>query len=212
MAITKVGVIGEGELSQALTRILARANIETVISNGRPEGDLFARGHEHHGGVTTATLKEAADEEIVLLSLPWKQVPEALSMIPDWEGRILVDATDPVLPDFEPADLGGRTSSEIVNELAPGAQLVKAFNTLSPKMLAADPERGGGRRVLFYSGDHVRAKGEVARLIARLGFAGVDVGSLAEGGRLQQYPHGVLRDLNLIRLEVDAAEVQPAVI
>jgi predicted dinucleotide-binding enzyme len=88
-----------------------------------------------------------------------------------------------------------------VGELAPGAQLVKAFNTLAPQVIAANPQQAGGRRVIFFSGDHVRAKGEVARLIARLGFAGVDIGTLADGGRLMQFPHGVLRGLNLIKVE-----------
>jgi predicted dinucleotide-binding enzyme len=43
----------------------------------------------------------------------------------------------------------------------------------------------GGRRVVFFSGDHGRAKAEIGRLIARLGFAAVDLGGLADGGRLQ---------------------------
>ena len=87
-----------------------------------------------------------------------------------------------------------------MSELSPGAQLVKAFNTLPPELLAAEPMQAGGRRVIFYSGDHLRAKIEVGRLIARLGFAGIDLGPLASGGRLQQFPDGVLWGQNLIRL------------
>ena len=200
MTITSVGVIGGGELGQAFARRLAKVDIAAVICDGR-SGNGASTAAELGGDVSAATLAEAAEEEIVLLSLPWLQVADALSAIADWEGRILIDATDPMLPDLQAADLGGRTSSEIVNELAPGAQLVKAFNTLPPDILAADPQQAGGKRVIFFSGDHVRAKGEVGRLIGRLGFAGVDVGSLAEGGRLQQFPHGPLRGLNLIKLE-----------
>ena len=48
----------------------------------------------------------------------------------------------------------------------------------------------GGRRVLFYSGDDSAAKAEVAALIDRLGFAGIDLGPLAVGGNLAQFPGG----------------------
>jgi predicted dinucleotide-binding enzyme len=201
MTITKVGIIGGGELGQAFALALAREEIASVISNGCREGVVPIIVRDLGEQAIVATLQEAADEEIVLVSVPWLQVAETLSLIADWEGRILIDATDPILPNAEAADLGGRTSSEIVGELAPGAQLVKAFNTLAPQVIAANPQQAGGRRVIFFSGDHVRAKGEVARLIARLGFAGVDIGTLADGGRLMQFPHGVLRGLNLIKVE-----------
>jgi predicted dinucleotide-binding enzyme len=122
-----------------------------------------------------------------------------LDDVTDWDGRILIDATNPDGADTL-ARLNGRTSSEVIAELSPDAHVVKAFNTMSPELLAADPVNGVGRRVVFYSGDHARAKAEVARLIARIGFAGVDLGGLSDGGRLQQSP-GPLAGLNLIRVE-----------
>jgi predicted dinucleotide-binding enzyme len=98
------------------------------------------------------------------------------------------------------ADLGGRTSSEVVAEQAPGARLVKAFNTLPPPVLAADPRQAGGARVIFLSGDDGAAKTTVRALLQRLGFAAVDLGGLVSGGRLQQFPGGPLPALNLIKL------------
>jgi predicted dinucleotide-binding enzyme len=201
MTIAKVGVIGAGAVGQAFARQLARAGIETVLSNRRGPESLSAFVRELDGKATAATARGAAEEEIVLISVPWLQVPDALSVVSDWEERILVDATNPVLPNSQVADLRGRASSEIVSELAPGAQLVKAFNTLPPHILASDPHQAGGKRVIFFSGDHARAKGEVRRLIHRLGFAGIDLGSLAEGGKLQQFPGGPLSVLNLVKIE-----------
>jgi 8-hydroxy-5-deazaflavin:NADPH oxidoreductase len=201
MTITKVGVIGAGAIGQAFSRQLARAGIETVVSNRRGPESLSAFVRDLCGKATAANVRDAAEEEVVLISVPWIQVAEVLSVMPDWEERILIDATNPVLPNFQVAELGGRTSSEIVSELAPGAQLVKAFNTLSPHLLACEPDQAGGKRVIFFSGDHVRAKGEVGRLIRRLGFAGIDLGRLVEGGKLQQFPGGPLSGLNLIKME-----------
>lgn len=67
-------------------------------------------------------------------------------------------------------------------------------------MLDADPVENGGNRVIFYSGNDEYAKEVVGGIIQRIGFAGVDLGRLDEGGKLQQFPGGPLPTLNLIRL------------
>jgi predicted dinucleotide-binding enzyme len=76
---------------------------------------------------------------------------------------------------------------------------VKAFNTLSYKIAQKDPGEGGGRRVFFVSGDSADFKKEVSDIIKSIGFAPVDLGSLAVGGRLQQ-AKGPLAGLNLVLL------------
>lgn len=114
---------------------------------------------------------------------------------------VVVDANNPIeAPLFKPADLGGRVSSAVFADLVPGARVVKAFNHLRAEILASDPSGDGGRRVLFYSGDDAVAKAQVAALIERLGFAGIDLGSLEVGGRLAQFPGGSLPNQNLIRI------------
>lgn len=129
------------------------------------------------------------------------QLRGALDKLPGWNGRILIDATNPVeQPGFRVADLGGRTSSEVVAALAPGARVVKVANTLPPAVLSADPKQGGGRRVLFMSGDDTAAKADVGEILEKIGFATVDLGDLASGGPLQQFPGGPLPGLNLIKL------------
>lgn len=122
--------------------------------------------------------------------------------MPDFGGRIVVDANNPIeAPLFEPVDLGGVASSEVVAGMARGAKLVKGFNHLRPQLLSGDPQSEGGKRVLFYSGDDAAAKGEVGALIDRLGFAGIDLGSLADGARLVQFPGGPLPALNLVKFD-----------
>jgi len=83
-------------------------------------------------------------------------------------------------------------SERILNvaDAVPGARVVKAFNTLFAVLLGADPAVPGGRRVLFVSGDDASARTAVVDLIERLGFAAVDLGGLAEGGRAQQFGGG----------------------
>jgi predicted dinucleotide-binding enzyme len=113
----------------------------------------------------------------------------------------VVDATNAVIvPGSTVPDLGGRTSSEIVADLVPGARVVKGFNTLLAETLGSDPRVSGGQRVVFFSGDDPAAKKGFSGLLADAGFAGIDLGDLATGGRLQQFPGGPLAVINLIKL------------
>jgi 8-hydroxy-5-deazaflavin:NADPH oxidoreductase len=110
-----------------------------------------------------------------------------------WDGQAVIDTTNA----FN-ADLGGRTSSEIVADFVPGARLVKAANTLAARVLDADPHEAGGRRVIFLSGDDAQARATVADLFDAAGFFPIDLGSLVTGARMQQLG-GPLPAHNLIR-------------
>ena len=87
----------------------------------------------------------------------------------------------------------------MVSTLVPGARVVKAFNHLLAALLGSDPKAEGGKRVAFYSGDDASAKADVSALIEKLGFFGIDLGSLAVGGKLAQFPGGPLPALNLVK-------------
>ena len=89
--------------------------------------------------------------------------------------------------------------AEAVAFLAPGARVVKAFNHLQPQLVSGAPGAEGGRRVLFLSGDDARARAAVGALIEQLGFFAIDLGPLAVGARLVQFPGGPLPALNLVR-------------
>ena len=122
-----------------------------------------------------ATLEEAVGPEIVIMAVPWASVPVVLERSPEWEGRIIIDATHPPCrEDGSPLGLDGASPGERIVALAPGAHVVMAFNTLPAGVLAQPPTEAGGRRVIFYSGDDARAKRKVASLISCLGFAAVD--------------------------------------
>jgi len=198
--IGTVGIIGAGAIGQAIARQLTRAGIDVILSNSRGPASLAALADQLGPRASAGTVQQAAAADIVFVSVNWSRLEEALQGI-DWQGRILIDATNPVLlPGLRLAELGGRNSSQVVAGLAPGARVVKAFNTLLAAVLASDPGQDGGRRVVFLSGDDAEAKATVLALIERLGFAGIDLGSLAVGGALQQFPGGPLPALNLVKL------------
>jgi 8-hydroxy-5-deazaflavin:NADPH oxidoreductase len=139
------------------------------------------------------TVRQAATPPLVAIAVPWASVHAAVASL-QWDGQIVIDPTNA----FN-ADLGGRTSSEIVADLVPGARLVKGANTLAAKVLGAEPDEGGGRRVIFLSGDDAQARATVAELFDAAGFFPIDLGSLVTGGRMQQLG-GPLPAHNLIRL------------
>ena len=195
------GIIGAGNIAQTVAKHLSSIDYSVTISNSRGVESLKSVVGSLGNGVKAASAAEAAKCDIVLLALPWSSL-SALTSLTDWTGKYVVDATNHFVtydPDFKLADLGDKTGSEVVQQYVPGAKVVKAFNTLSFKILAADPRQANGQRVLFVSGDDVNFKKEVMDMIKSLGFAPVDLGSLADGGRLQQVK-GTLAGLNLIQL------------
>jgi 8-hydroxy-5-deazaflavin:NADPH oxidoreductase len=189
-----VGMIGAGRLGQAMARTALRAGRSVVIANSRGPASLASVVFELGEGVVAGTVEEASESGIVVLAVPWDRVPEAVKGI-EWKGRIVIDATN----DWGADDLNGRTSSELLADLVPGARVVKAANTLGADVLGSDPKEAGGRRVLFLSGDDADAKGQAAALFQDAGFAPIDLGDLATGGEMQQI-HRPLAGLNLIQL------------
>jgi predicted dinucleotide-binding enzyme len=188
-----VGIIGAGHIGQALARTALRAGREVVIANSRGPESLASLVSGLGQGVSAGTVPEAAAARIVAIAVPWANVPAAVSGL-HWDGQAVIDTTNA----FN-ADLGGRTSSEIVADLVPGAQLVKAANTLGASVLGTDPHEAGGRRVLFVSSDEAAAKATIVELFDAAGFFVIDLGDLATGGRMQQV-RGPLAAHNLVRL------------
>ena len=199
--LTHIGIIGAGAIGQAMAQQVVRAGMSVTLSNSRGPASLAGIIEQLGPRARAGSVRDAAAADIVFLSVTWEHLQPALADLPSWDGRIVIDATNPVLqPGFRLAELGGRNSSEVVTDLLPGARLVKAFNTLLAAVLASDPHQAGGKRVVFLSGDDAAAKSTVGQLIDQLGFFGIDLGSLAVGGNLQQFPGGPLPALNLIKL------------
>jgi 8-hydroxy-5-deazaflavin:NADPH oxidoreductase len=193
--VKSVGIIGAGRIGQAMAQIARRAGRQVVIANSRGPESLTGVVQDLGDGVSAGTVKDAAAAEIVVLAVMWPDVPRAVEGL-EWDGRILIDPTN----DFDPSDLDGRTSSEVVAELVAPARVVKTGNTLAAAVLGSDPHEAGGQRVMFLSGDDADAKSDAGRLFEDAGFFVVDLGGLREGGQMQQFG-APLAGHNLIRLQ-----------
>jgi predicted dinucleotide-binding enzyme len=185
----KFGTIGAGAVALAFAREALAAGHEVVLSNRHGPQSLAGKVAALGDGASAGTVEEAASLDYVLLAVPWPNVEDALRGLPEWNHRVLIDATNPFIeysPNLVLADLSGKGASEIVAGLAPGARVVKAFNSIVTARFNEGPAKNGGRRVIFVSGDHSEPKAFIKGLIKSFGFEPIDLGGLITGGRLQQ--------------------------
>jgi len=185
----KIGVIGAGKIGSTASRLFTAAGHEVWIANSRgPEtlADLAAEV-----GATAATVEHAITEgNVLLVAIPLGHYPEIPAALV--ASKIVIDANN-YYPrrdgHISELDDDSTTSSELLARHLPGARIVKAFNTIYFQHLAeqGDPNAARAkRRAILVSSDDAEAKSIVSDLIEQIGFAAVDMGSLAYGGRRQQ--------------------------
>jgi 8-hydroxy-5-deazaflavin:NADPH oxidoreductase len=192
----KVGFIGAGTVTGTFGRHLIIAGHTVVGSNSRGPETLSKVVADLGPGAVAGTREQAAECDVVILAVHWVNVREALKGI-DWRGRILIDATNAHMdpkPEISVAGvtrsraalkLTGRTSSEMVAEMAVGARLVKSISNM-PMAWIQDFSPNKPRTVIFTSGDDTEAKQLVIELINSTGLVAIDLGSLAIGGAMHE--------------------------
>lgn len=137
-------------------------------------------------GTECKSVAEAIQEsEIVILAIPWNAVRKVCSENL-FEGKILVDCTNPILQGFELDHPDGKSGAEQVREWANGAKVVKCFNTIGRenfgKMMDADivnHQFGGLRLDMYIAGDDEKSKNHLSEIVGRLGFVPIDCGPLS---------------------------------
>ncbi len=185
----EIGIIGAGDFAQAFAKRVLKAGHKVKLSNSRGPDSLQEIVNRLGPRAMAATKEEAAACEIVLLAVPWDNVPETLASLPKWKNQILIDGTNPFhgkAGKFAPANVGNLSTSQLVAALAPGARVVKALNNMIVPNLEADPAVNGARRVAFISADDDGAKKRIQTLLEGLGYSVIDLGNLRDGGLIQQ--------------------------
>jgi len=177
-------IIGFGAVGQALARAFARKNIKVAVASRRPPEALAPQARSIGPTVVARSLRDAIEADTIILAVPFGEHREVAKALPSWEGKTVIDTTNALGVPVE--ELDGLPSSVFVARAFAGAKLVKGFNHLVAKTLAADPIVEGGRRVVFLSSDDEDATASAAALAKQLGFAPVKLGKLNEGGALVQ--------------------------
>ncbi|WP_089254294.1 NADPH-dependent F420 reductase [Asanoa hainanensis] len=203
----EIGIIGAGLIGGTLARRLGALGHRVVVAN--------SRGPETHDeslasapGVTPGTAAQAADHDLVIVSVPTKAVPDLPGA---FAGKIVVD-TNNYYPsrDGQIAEIdAGTPSSRWAADHLAGARVVKAFNSINWRQLgdAGQPAGTPGRIALPVAGDDAEAKRVVSELIDALGFDVVDAGPLDESWRQEPGTpvYGADADANGARTALAAA-------
>ena len=185
----EIGTIGAGDFAQAFAKRALKNGHKVKLSNNRGPDSLREIVNRLGPGAIAATKEEATACEIVLLAVPWDNVPETLASFPKWNNQILIDGTNPFhgkARNFTLANVRNLSTSQLVAALAPGARVVKALNNMIVPNLEADPVENGARRVAFISADDDNAKKRVQTLLKGFGYSVIDLGNLRDGGLIQQ--------------------------
>lgn len=176
----RVAIIGAGRVGSTLGGRWARRGAEVIFGLREPASEQVEAMLEQAGRhARAATIREAvAAAPIVVLAVPWAAARESIEAAGDLTGKILVDCTNPIRDGLQGLALGTDTSAaEEIARWAPGARVVKAFNTTGSQNMT-DPRYGEERASMFICGDDAEAKDRVRQLAEALDFEVVDAGGL----------------------------------
>ena len=183
----KIAIIGTGGVGAALGTRWGEAGHDIVYGSRAPQSEKVQQLVAKSGAKAFATGAREAIEgaDAILLAVPWPVARETLVQLGDLAGRPLIDCTNPLLSDLSGIELGHVISAgEQIAAWAPGAKVIKAFNTASVKVML-NPQFGEHRATMFYCGDDAGAKLTVRQLIEAIGFEPVDAGSLSSSRYLE---------------------------
>lgn len=181
----RISIIGTGNVGSALGRSFIRAGHEVVIS-GR-DGAKTASVASAIGATAAASpVAAASSADVIVLAVPFSSLADvAVDLASAAAGRIVIDTTNPLKPDYSGLTTDGSASAaEQVAAALPGARVVKAFNTLFAA-LQADPASFGTTLDALIAADDEAAKAVVVELAASIGFRPVVVGPLAAARELE---------------------------
>ncbi|MCL5316915.1 MAG: NADPH-dependent F420 reductase [Thaumarchaeota archaeon] len=186
----KIGFIGCGKMGGNLAKRFAAAGHPVKVSARKIE-DAQERAKQCGKNVSAGSVKEAAEfGDIVVLAVPYKEIPSALKNAGDLTGKILLDVTNALKPDAMELAVGYSTSaSEEISKIAPQAKVVKAFNTVLAQVVE-NPKFPAGKPAVFVASDHKDAKKKVMDLANQIGFEAYDAGPLKNARLLE--PLGML--------------------
>jgi len=176
----KIGFIGAGNMASALGKRFVARGHELFLSHARDAAKLRAAADALGGGTEIGTAAEAVRfADVVVLSVVWAGVDEALAAAGSLEGKTVWSIVNPLKPDLSGLALGTTTSgSEAIAAQAKGAELVAGWPPFADVLAAPSTRFGSERASLFYCGDSAAAKTKVAPLFDALDVDAVDAGPL----------------------------------
>ena len=182
----KVTVIGSGNMGSAFVKQLMAAGHDVRVT-GRDSAKAAALAAQYPGVQAVPIAAAASEADVVVLATPFDNAVDALRSAGNLSGKVVIDITNPLTPDYMGLTIGHETSAaEQIAKAVPGAEVVKGFNTLFAQVLAAGSDFGDGRKAtVFVASDSERAKKAARELAESMGFKVVDAGGLKNARYLE---------------------------
>jgi len=183
--LNSVSIIGSGKVGRTLARRLATLGYKVVVGSRQP-AEKGRHADLQHGNISVTEIPVALESApICFLAIPWKNCVSFAEQFSPWNGKILVDCSNPLNRSFDGLEVGHHTSAaEEIAKAALGARVVKALNTASVEVMG-DPKFGDCPATMFFCGDDDQAKQIVASLLTALGFTPIDCGQLNQARNLE---------------------------
>jgi predicted dinucleotide-binding enzyme len=174
-----IAIVGSGKMGSGLGGIWAKKGHHVIFSYSRNPEKIEALARAHTGAAAATPAKAVQQSDVVLLSVRWSSIDDALKACGTLDGKIVIDCTNPITPDLELAVGLTSSAAEEIAKSAPGARVVKAFNTAFAELYHSESRLFGSRMItMFYCGDDDEAKKSAAKLITETGFSPIDCGPL----------------------------------
>lgn len=182
----KITIIGSGNMGSAFARQLRAAGHKVRVT-GRNLAKANELAGQYPGVEARAPGVAAEDADAIIVATPYEAAVDALRSLGDLNGKVVIDITNPLTPDYMGLTIGHDTSAaEQIAQAVHGAQVVKGFNTLFAQVLAAGPDFGNGRKAtVFLASDSERAKQTARTLAESMGFETMDAGPLKNARYLE---------------------------
>lgn len=174
-----ISIIGAGNVGKALAQAFIRQG--EAVHFGLPNPDKYQSTVTALGPRATLgnVAQAVAASEVVILAVPFAATESIARSVADWQGKVLVDATNPLALGLAGLTLGTTTSAaEQIATWAPTAKVVKAFNTTGAENMA-DSSFAQGLPFMPVCGDDAQARAKVMALASLIGFDAVDLGPLS---------------------------------
>jgi predicted dinucleotide-binding enzyme len=178
----KIAVIGSGSVGSTLGTAWQQRGHDVTYGVRHPGDDK----HSSLGAPVATNERAAADADVVVVCTPWQGTQQAVQSCGDLAGKVLIDCTNPLTPDFATLEVGHTSSgAEHIAGWAPGARVCKAMNQIGAPMM--DAPQLPSPPVMFVCGDDVAAKEVSSELVGELGFEVVDAGDLTLARLLEPF-------------------------
>ena len=188
MVVMKVGILGSGDVGQALGIGFASRGHDVMIGSRTPGSDKLKAWVRRAGKrVSTGSFAEAASHgSVLVLATLGTAAEEAIKLAgpSNFRGKLLIDVTNPL--DFSkgvpPGLFVGTTDSlgERIQRKLPETKVVKCFNTVGNSQMVNPTYKDVE---MLICGNDKAAKEEVTKILRELGWKGaIDIGGI-EGAR-----------------------------